>query len=127
MSLIAKIIEKLKKYPQLIVDEDKYGISVTPDGGFTVWATENENSYTVGFEGWHEEFDNIDEALNCFAYGLSNKCRLKIIERGNVAHRWVAQSLENGQWVNGSTTGLILFPFWRKARVSYRQNEIINS
>lgn len=127
MSIITRIKEKIEKYPNLIADEEQDSISITPVGGFTVWATDNGSSYTVGFEGWHEEFESIDEALNCFAWGLSTECRLKVTKRGNVTHKWVAQSLENGQWVNTSTTGLLFFPFWRRAKVSHKQNAIINS
>lgn len=127
MSIIAEIKSKLEKYPELKAEEETNCIAVTPDNGFTIWATENNGSYTVGFEGWHEEFEQIEEALNCFAWGLSSSCRLKVVTRGDTTHKWVAQSLENGQWVNSSTTGLIFFPFWRKAKISYKQNAIINS
>jgi hypothetical protein len=34
-----------------------------------------ESGYTVYFEGWPEEFTSEDEALDCFAFGLSPKCR----------------------------------------------------
>ena len=127
MSIVEKIKEKLEQYPELPVSEESNSISVTPAGGFTVWATDNGDSYTIGFEGWHEDFQNIVEALNCFGRGLSTECRLKVIERGHVPHKWVAQSLENGQWVNSSTTGLLFFPFWRRAKISYKQNAVINS
>ena len=127
MKIIAEIKERLKQYPELSVEEDSNGISVTPEGGFTVWAADHGNSYIIGFEGWHEEFKEPDEALNCFAWGLSNECRLKIISRGGKPHKWTVQSLENGQWVGESTTGLLFFQFWRKKTISYKQNAVINS
>ncbi|MGI3131612.1 hypothetical protein ACRSLK_14575 [Halopseudomonas pachastrellae] len=126
MSIVEKIKEKLDKYSGLSVSEGRNTISVTPEGGFTVWAADNRGLYTVGFEGWHEEFKDLAEALNCFGWGLSSECRLEITVRGGVPHKWVAQSLENGQWVNSSTTGLLFFPFWRKAKISYKQNSVTN-
>ena len=127
MSIVTRIKEKIEEYPNLTIDEEQCSISVTPVGGFTVWATDNGSSYTVGFEGWHEEFESTEEALICFVWGLSTECRLEVTKRGNVTHKWVAQNLENGQWVNTSTTGLLFFPFWRGAKVSHKQNAIINS
>lgn len=127
MNIVAEIEKRLKKYPQLLPVVEANSISVEPENGFTVWATDNDGSYTVGFEGWHEEFSDSEEALNCFAWGLSNECRLKVTARGGKAHRWVAQYLENDQWINSSATGLIFFPFWLRAKISYKQNAVINS
>jgi hypothetical protein len=45
--------------------------------GFTVGLRITPSGFTVYFEGWHEEFTSEDEALNCFAFGLSPKCRLR--------------------------------------------------
>jgi hypothetical protein len=127
MNVIGEISSRLKKYPDLAVEETSDSISVSPISGFTVWVTDNGDSWTVGFEGWHEEFDNSDEALNCFAWGLSKECRLKTIKRGGKAHKWIAQNFENEKWVDESTTGLIFYPFWRKPEVTYEQNAIIDS
>jgi hypothetical protein len=127
MNIIAEIEERLKKYPQLSAVVEINSISVEPENGFTVWVTENDSSWTVGFEGWHEEFSDPEEALNCFAWGLSNDCRLEVTYRGGKPHKWVAQNLDNGQWVNSSTTGLIFFPFWRRAKIIYKKNAVINS
>ena len=125
MSIIQVIKEKLKKYPQLPAKEGNNSLSVTPENGFTVWVTDHGNSYTVGFEGWHEEFSNFDEALNCFAWGLSSECRLMVIKRGSTVYKWVAQSLENGKWVNVSTTCLLFYPLWRRKNISYKQNTVL--
>jgi hypothetical protein len=45
--------------------------------------TENQsNGYTVSFEGWPEDFGNADEAMNAFAFGLSDEARLREYRRG---------------------------------------------
>lgn len=63
MSTIDKIKNKLRKYPQLNCQIEDNRISVEPSSitGFTVWLIDNNPGYTVGFDGWHEEFDNEDE------------------------------------------------------------------
>lgn len=127
MNIIATIKERLSEYPNLRFEEDSDGISVAPEGGFTVWAKDHGNSYTVGFDGWHEGFEKAEDALNCFGWGLSNQCRLEVTSRGGKAHKWTAQYFENGNWINDSTTGLLVFPFWRKKTIGYKQNAVINS
>ncbi|GAB1267028.1 hypothetical protein NBRC116493_02810 [Aurantivibrio infirmus] len=127
MSTIDKIKEKLRKYPSLISKEEEGSISVTPPNGFTVSLYESTDDYTVGYDGWHEEFASEDEALNCFAFGLSKECRLKIYSRGGMDYKWIVEYLHEGEWQADSTTGLIFFPFWRRLSVTYKYNEVIGS
>ncbi len=83
-----EILNKLKKYPSLDYDSSDGYVTVHPfsNDGFTVRFDtvigESDDPYIVSFEGWHEHFDDAEEALNCFAYGLSSKCRLRVHERG---------------------------------------------
>ncbi len=127
MSVIEEIKVRLRKYPQAKYESDDASISVFPmsDGGFTVSLAEHQDSYTVSFDGWHEEFQDKEEALNCFAFGLSSECRLKEVRRGNSAYKWTVESSENGKWVEDGTTGLFLFPFWKKKEVRYLQNRLL--
>lgn len=83
------------------------------------------DNFLVGFDGWHEHFDAEDDALNCFAFGLSKECRLKVVKRGQMECSWTVQSQESEVWVDDTTTGLIFIPFWRSAQVEYRQNTIM--
>ncbi len=125
MSAIEVIREKLKKYPQLNYQIEDNTITVEPVslGGFAVCLIENNPGFTVGFDGWHEEFESQDEALNCFAFGLSEKCRLKVIKRGNMPTSWTVQSWNGSDWNNESTTGMIFIPFWRKkGRIPFECN-----
>ncbi len=127
MSAIEIIKEKLKKYPQLNyqIEGNKITIEPVSSSGFTVWLIENNPGFTVGFDGWHEEFDNEDEAVDCFGFGLSDECRLKVVKRGNKPYSWTVQSWSGIDWDNDSTTGLIFIPFWRKKKVEYLSNKII--
>ena len=128
MNPIEEIKTRLRKYPHAKYESNDSSISVFPttDKGFTVELIVNQKVYTVSFNGWHENFQSEEEAFNCFAFGLSNECRLKEYRRGNFAYRWSVESQENGEWIEDSTTGLLLFPFWKKAEVCYLQNNLID-
>lgn len=131
MNPIAEIKRRIERYPKLTVEEEEGYISVKTNStdGFEVWFSNEEEEYTVGFDGWHQHFEKseIEEALNCFTFGLSNECRLKVKSRGGKKYKWVMEALENGVWVAYSTTGLFSFSFWRKAEVKYLSNDVLKS
>jgi hypothetical protein len=126
---IEQIKERLLKYPHVRYQAAASFISVLPtsNDGFTVSLDVRHSQYTVYFNGWHEDFQKEDEALNCFAFGLSDECRLKECRRGKFAYRWTVESKQNGNWVADSETGLFLFPFWKPKEVCYLQNNLIAS
>jgi hypothetical protein len=129
MNAIEKIKERLREYPEVVYEVGPSSISVLPtsNDGFKVGLEVTQSHYTVSFNGWHEDFKTEEEALDCFAFGLSNECRLKECRRGRFAYRWIVESRKNGTWVADSETGLFLFPFWASKEVRYLQNSIITS
>jgi hypothetical protein len=129
MNAIQKIKAKVSRYPDVRYSESADEIEVHPrdQSGFTVGLRITPSGFTVHFEGWHEEFTSENEALDCFAFGLSPKCRLAIVFRGETETKWVVEEFENGAWNPDSETGLLLQPFWRSARVEYRQNHVLNA
>ena len=129
MDAIEQIKERLRKYPNVRYEVGAYSISVLPtsNDGFTVGLEVIQSRYTVSFNGWHEDFQEEEEALDCFAFGLSEECRLKECRRGSFAYRWTVESRQNGKWVADSETGLFLFPFWTKKDIRYLQNNLITS
>ena len=129
MDVIKELKALLGKYPHAKVESGDSSVSVMPTSsdGFTVSLVVNHDSCTVSFNGWHEDFQDQEEALNCFAFGLSSHCRLKESRRGRVACKWTVESKEDGEWVEESTTGLLLFPFWRKEKIRYLQNTLIDA
>lgn len=126
--VIPRIKEKLQKYPHVAyTTSDGYlEISAQSPTGFRVWIQEQPDGYTVGFDGWHEEFTDGDEAFNCFAFGLSAACRLRVFRRGSTDYKWQVLHQVDGQWVADSETGLFIFPFWRQRVQRELQNDIIN-
>ncbi len=89
--------------------------------GFDVSISEH---LVVSFGGWHEHFDSPEKALECFAFGLSDRSRLRVTYRGTLACKWTLESLRDDRWIQDSTTGLLLIPFWRAPRIEYRQNGV---
>ncbi len=107
-------------------DGSSITVFANSDNGFDVNLTiDGGNSYMVSFEAWHEETESEDEAVNLLALGLSNECRLKEYRRGKYSYKWTMELFEEGQWAEYSTTGLLLFPFWRKRSVRYLQNDLV--
>src|SRR5688500_16326077 len=129
MSAIATVKAKLAKYPVARFRATETSIVVEPyqPGGFEVRLDVRPGECTVSFEGWHEEFQSEDEALNCFAFGLSSACRLRTGLRGLFPYRWTVESLQGGQWVADSTTGLLIFPVWRRRRTEHRRNHFVSA
>src|SRR5882724_10422340 len=126
MDPIEEIKTKLSKYPHVKYEIGGSSIRVLPtsDAGFTVGLEVAHGRHTVSFNGWHEEFSDAAEALDCFAFGLSDECCLKEHRRGKFAYRWSVESKQNGQWIVDSETGLFIFPFWKRSEVVYLQNNL---
>ena len=128
MNPIAEMEKRLTKYPQVQYTSDATSITVLPatDEGFSLTLTVNsKDSYTVCFEGWHEESADAEEALNLFALGLSTDCRLKEYRRGNFAYKWTMEFKEETGWSEQGTVGLLIFPFWKKPRMRILQNRLL--
>lgn len=130
MNPIELIKEKLKKYPHIKYEEGLKSIRLFPaaPNGFSVSMHLESEGITIYYDdGWHETFQKEDEALNCFSFGLSENCRLRVTSRGNFRHKWQVQALVTGNWETESETGLLLFPFWKKPNVYFLQNKFIKS
>lgn len=136
MNALDEIRSRLQKYPQAKAEIEGSRATVFPldESGFKVTLIDNASSYTVFFDAWHEEYDDVEKALNCFAFGLSDDCRLKVGYRGSFAHVWtVEEKDENGewlpcQWIGCSEMGLLVPPlFWLKKKHVYLQNTLLTS
>lgn len=127
MNPIDAIKTRLLKHPHVKYESDQTSISVLPASaaGFTVVFEVTEGPYVVYFNGWHEDFEDVGKALECFAFGLSDECRLKEYRRGKYAYRWAVEAKEGDRWVTDSTTALVIFPFWKRKQVVYLQNDLI--
>jgi hypothetical protein len=126
---IKKIKDKLSNYQDVkILEEKENSITIQPDGENTFPLTfiADNKKFDVYFQGWHQEFAEEADALDCFAFGLSDDCRLKVISAGDIEYKWILEVKENEQWIEDSITSLALFPIWHKEVITYLQNNIIN-
>jgi hypothetical protein len=100
MNTIEKITVKLSAYPDVQYSESADGIEVHPRdrSGFAVGLRITPSAFTVSCEDWHDEFTSEKETLDCFGVGLSPKCRLAIVFRGDTETKWVVEGFENGAW-----------------------------
>jgi hypothetical protein len=119
---------RLSNYPNVQYSERHNYLEVHPadPSGFLVGLEISSGGYRVFFEGWHEEFASEEEALNCVVFGLSSKCRLAVMFRGNKPTKWTVEGFQDGAWTSDSVTGLFLQPFWRSARIEYFQNRVLD-
>lgn len=127
---VDQLVARLAKYPEADVTRTDDSISIRPpgDGGFSVQLIVDADRYTVVFDGgWHEEFDTEEEAVKCVGFGLSSSCRLAVTYRGSTPSSWAVQSRQEDDWKTDSVTGLLIFPFWRRPRVVYKQNDLVPS
>ncbi len=129
MSVIDGICNRLKEYPSARFRADPNIVTVrqTSEDGFSVAFEVVDSGYRVSLDGWHEEFTSEEDALNCFAFGLSAECRLREVSHGGFPHKWTVECLRDGVWRGGSTTGLLLFPFFLPKKVRILQNGFIQT
>jgi hypothetical protein len=131
MNLISQIKEKLKDKPEIKYDENPGELTILPadESGFHITVYLEKNEIMVCFEGWHQHYAKTDteEAFNCVGFGLSDHCRLIVHSKGKTDYKWTAQMKDpgNGKWKFAGTTCLLWYPFWKRKRVRYLQNQTI--
>jgi hypothetical protein len=97
-------------------------VAAASDAGFDATIRVDGERCRVGLGGWHEDFENCDDGVNCFVWALSSACRLAVTRRG-FDHKWVLQAREGDAWRDDSVTGLLFFPFLLRGKTRYLQNE----
>ena len=124
---LEEIRTRLAKYPDVRLVESSNSIEVQPvdDSGFPVTFYSTSAGYAVHFAGWHDEFTSAHDALDRFAFGLSEECRLRVVYHGATATKWIVESHANGAWIADSESGLLLVPFWERRREVLLQNRLI--
>ncbi len=127
--LTYSIKEKISHYSSISIEETDTSITIKTlsNEGFYIGIYFNDEEVTVHYEGWHEHFqtDDTENILSCIMFGLSDKCRIKIISRKNTDCIWTLEAFEDNKWVEYDSTGLILCCWWCKKHIRYLQNTII--
>ena len=123
----------LKQYPELSYSIEDGSITVTPptSDGFSVSLSLDEpgGDFCVlvdGFDGWCFDIEDECEALNCFVWCLTDRCRLKVEKRGDRVRAMEADFRDGEEWYGPFLRIHVLFvPFWRNKSEEYRQNSVI--
>jgi hypothetical protein len=127
-SVIDRAARSLRALDGVVFDasEDTIVVPAASDEGFLVRLhIVNEREFLVEYDRWRHTFDRGEDALDCFEYGLSDSCRLKVTLRGDEAVGWHVEKREYGMWVPGHHPQKRLdLAFWRPRRVVYRQNQV---
>ena len=129
-SVIERALRTLHAMEGVVCDASADRLVVPPasDDGFQVGLrVVHDREFVVTFEGWHHTFDRAEDAYDCFEYGLSDNCRLKITLRGDRAVAWQVERREYGMWCPGHMDRRRTLAFWRPRRVVYRQNHLFKS
>ena len=84
----------------------------------------NDRAFVVMFEQWRHDFDRAEDAYDCFEFGLSDSCRLKIVYRGGEPERWQVEKREFGMWAPGHAVTRRSWALWKPRRIEYRQNHV---
>ena len=85
-SVIDRAVRALRAVDGVVFDATDDTITVPPasDEGFLVrLRMVHDRAFVVWYDRWHHDFDRAEDALDCFEYGLSDSCRLKITLRGD--------------------------------------------
>jgi hypothetical protein len=124
MPVIERVAAQLRQYPALACRVEGNTLTVEPAGaaGFPASLSDAGAGFVVALAGWRQSFRCLAGALECFALGLTPACRLRVCRRGRVAYRWTLQHRRGDTWTDDSTTGRLLYPFWRRREVIYLQN-----
>lgn len=108
--------------------DDTISVSAADEHGYEVFLRVLPGGgYAVYLATWHEEFLDEATAIETFLGGLTNAVRLKVVRRGNTDYRWTIQYRGGSGWTNGSTVGLLWFPFLRRKKTRYLQNDLLTS
>ncbi|MEO1159327.1 MAG: hypothetical protein AAFW74_02580, partial [Pseudomonadota bacterium] len=124
MKTLAELKQWLELHPDIRSrsDDKQLTIHAKDESGFDITVIEDGTNATVYFDGWHDHFDTMEEALQCAGFGLSGKSRIKVDRRGSSPYQWTLEYRDGDEWAFESSTSLIFYPYWRTRNETYLQN-----
>jgi len=97
-----------------------------PDGFDVTMVVEHARAFVVSYERWEHRFDRAEDAYDCFEFGLSDSCRLRVTYQGDDAVAWHVEKREYGMWTPASHSARQWsLKFWKPRRLVYRQNRFL--
>jgi len=126
--MLDELLGILRKHPQVHFEHGEHFIRIQPSApeGFEVAIEEVwENHYSVSYNRWQQDFYTAEEAANCFLFGLSNRCRLKVQSKDGVPFRWTVEFSDGSDWQERSTKSGWSYRFLSPATTVYLQNDLL--
>ena len=127
--MLNEIVAILGKYPQIRHEKSDNLIRVLPTirDGFEVVIEEIwEDHFSVSYDRWHEDFYNLEEAMDSFFQGLSNRRRLKVECKEGTPFRWTVEYLDDAKWQERSSHSVWNYRFLSPVTSSYLQNDLLS-
>ena len=127
--VIALLQGKLRKHPHVRYEASPSHITILPldATGFGVEVILQPHWYSVRCDGWYGAFANATDAVAFVELALSESARLEVWIRGETAYRWTFQKRQGRGWEPVSGRRSIWAPFWRRRRILYLQNRLLEA
>ncbi|KAA0127408.1 hypothetical protein FY557_13615 [Chryseobacterium sp. SN22] len=122
------LIEKLGDQAEYSKDEDGTEYLAVKDSDFWVSTTFGELVIGYGLHHTHfsEEFENLDNGIVQAFDLLTNKVKTTNYIKGNTVFKTVVEiEYPDATLVNIGSSGLFLFPFWKKTKSEIKYDEKI--
>jgi hypothetical protein len=126
--MIDDILRLLQKCPPARYEQGEDFVRVLPcsEEGFEVVIEQIwEGHFAVSFGGWREDYYNLKEALECFSFGLSNRCRLKVQSKDGTPFRWTVEYRDESEWREGTTKSKWNYKILTPVVIVYLQNNLL--
>ena len=130
---MASVIDRARKTLEKLgvafdADATRIVVPSADPSGFTVsLRVTGPRTFLVSYDGWFQTFGRAEDAYDCFEYGLSDSCGLRVTLRGLTPVAWQIEKRDYGVWMPGRSVRRRLVPFWRRARIERRQNRVFRS
>lgn len=119
----------LADHPHLTVVREDGSLTVRGKeaGGFDVHMLDDGRVATIFAGGWHEHYNDAEQAAATFMWLLTPKTKIVLSFRGRSQIGWKLQWDEDGKWMTGGR-GTILLPFlfWGPKREETFQNRLLD-
>jgi hypothetical protein len=126
--MLDEILKILQQYPQAKYECGDNFVRIPPCSteGFEV-AVEQvwENHFMVSLGRWRQDFYTAQEAVECFLFGLTNRCRLKVESKNSVPFRWTVEQWSDPSWSERSTCATWSYRFLTPPTTAYYQNDLL--
>jgi hypothetical protein len=124
MDILDKGEKLLAEFHGLQYVREPLALRVAPPNpnGFPVALEIDKDGYVVRLGGWHEAFLDETDALECFAFGFSPGCRLRVTSRGKQDIAWALEFKNGPAWEEYSNTEQNSYQIWRSKETRYLHN-----